>query len=158
MKTILVMSDTHGNRSLMRAAAVRYADEADTIIHLGDYSGDAEFIKTLTHKKVYAIKGNCDIASSARNEVLIRTGGKKILAVHGHKQCVKQGLDALAAYAAEKGADIALFGHTHVPLEEYRGGVLLYNPGSLGESRGRKPTVGIIKLYEDSIKISTCLI
>ena len=155
MKKILVMSDTHGYKGRIQSALLKYGEDADIIVHLGDYVSDAEYLKTITNKKVYSLKGNCDITSAARQEILIRTGGKKILALHGHKQNVKSGIHELGAYAAEKGADLALFGHTHIPLEEYYGDVLLYNPGSLGEPKGRKPTVGIVTIDDGKITIAS---
>lgn len=155
MKKILVMSDTHGYRGRIQSALLKYGEDADMIIHLGDYTTDAEYLKTITNKEVYSIKGNCDISSTAKQEILITVGGKKILALHGHKQNVKSGIHELGVYAAEKGADLALFGHTHIPLEDYYGDVLLYNPGSLGEPKGRKPTVGIVTIDGDKITINS---
>jgi putative phosphoesterase len=154
MKKILVMSDTHGNKAAMDAALKKFAD-VDAVIHLGDYVRDAEYVKTQTDKKVYAVRGNCDIASRIRSEITIRTGGKKILAVHGHKQNVKASLLRLGLYAREKEADAALFGHTHIPTEQIFEGVILYNPGSLGEPRGRRPSVGIITIDEGVLRIKT---
>ncbi len=154
MKKILVMSDTHGNKSSMERAVAKFCD-ADCIIHLGDYAHDAEFIKTLTKTKVYSVKGNCDISSSSKSELLISMEGKKVLALHGHRQGVKYSLLRLSLYARQKGVDIALFGHTHIPTERLYQGVYLYNPGSLGEPRGRKATVGIVTINNKNIKIST---
>lgn len=154
MKKILVMSDTHGNKDAMNVALKNFA-EVDFIIHLGDYVRDAEYIKTQTDKKVYAVRGNCDIASHTRSEIVIRIDGKKLLAVHGHKQNVKASLLRLGLYAREKEVDAALFGHTHVPAEKLFEGVILYNPGSLGEPRGRRPSVGIITIDEGALSITT---
>ena len=154
MKKILVMSDTHGNKANMAAAINKFGD-VDFIIHLGDYARDAEFLKTLTKKKVYAVCGNCDITSRAESEMVIRAGGKKILAVHGHKQGVKTSLIRLGLYALEKNVDAALFGHTHKPTEHMYEGVVLYNPGSLGEPRGRRPSVGIITIDDGILRIKT---
>ncbi len=156
MKRILVMSDTHGNKVNIDKALSKYGD-ADCIIHLGDYVRDAEYIRTLTGKKVYSVKGNCDF-SGAKQELLLRIGGKSILALHGHRQGVKDSLLALGLYAAEKGADIVLFGHTHVPLEDFYENVIMYNPGSLGEPRGRKPSLGIVTIEDGGISIKSCMV
>ena len=56
---------------------------------------------------------------------------------------VKYGLSNLVAAAEERGAQIALFGHTHQAMTEYRGGLYLMNPGSLSGPSG---TYGIIDL------------
>jgi len=154
MKKMLVMSDTHGHKTNIKKALDKFSD-ADCIIHLGDYVRDAEYIKTLTDIKVYSLRGNCDIAAAARHEIMIRTGGLKILALHGHNQGVKSSLLNLGLYAAEKGADLVLFGHTHIPVEELYQNAVLYNPGSLGEPIGRKPTVGIINIENGQFKITS---
>ncbi len=155
MRKILVMSDTHSHLTNMKKALKKFAD-VDCIIHLGDYAKDTHYLRSLTEKKVYSVKGNCDIYCTARQEMLIRTSGVKILALHGHKQGVKQGLLGLGLYARSKGADIVLFGHTHMPAEEPFGDMILYNPGSLGEPRERAPTVGVMTVDKGKIKISTC--
>ncbi len=154
MKRILVMSDTHGHKTNIKKALQKFA-EVDCIIHLGDYTRDAEYIKTLTNKRVYSLKGNCDIGAAARQEIMISMGGVKILALHGHNQAVKSSLLSLDLYAAEKGADLVLFGHTHIPVEELYQNIILYNPGSLGEPRGRKPTVGIVTIEGGQFRITT---
>lgn len=152
MKRILVMSDTHGNKVNIEKALRKFGD-VDCIIHLGDYTRDAEYIRSLTDKKVYSIKGNCDI-SGARREMLIHTEGKSILALHGHQQGVKSSLLQLGLYAAERGADLVLFGHTHIPIEEQYENIILYNPGSLGEPRGRKPSLGVVTIDGGEIRIA----
>ena len=154
MKRILVMSDTHGKRANMQRALKKFVD-IDCIIHLGDYVRDAEYIRKLTDKKVYSLKGNCDISSTAKHEVFLYLEGKKILALHGHRQNVKMSLLRLELYAAEKEADLVLFGHTHVTAEEFFGNIILYNPGSLGEPRGSKPTVGVVSISDGVIRINS---
>ncbi|MGI5849803.1 MAG: metallophosphoesterase [Christensenellales bacterium] len=155
MKKILVMSDTHGNKGNIAKALAKFGD-VDYIIHLGDYVRDAEYIKKLTAIKVFAVKGNCDISTTAKTEITINVEDKKILAVHGHQQSVKMSILRLGLYGLEKGADIVLFGHTHETTEHFFENIMLYNPGSLGEPRGRKPSVGIIKIDNGAFKISTC--
>ncbi len=150
---ILVMSDTHGHKANIEKALQKYPD-IDCIIHLGDYARDAEHLKKLTDKEVYSLKGNCDVSSDAKQELVLTVDGKKILALHGHQQCVKTSLLPLGLYAIQKGADLVLFGHTHIPVEEPYADVILYNPGSLGEPRGRKPSVGIIAIENGKIKIT----
>ena len=39
----------------------------------------------------------------------------------------------------------------HIPCTEYANGRLLYNPGSVGEPRGGKPTFGILLVTRDGI-------
>jgi putative phosphoesterase len=155
MTSILVMSDTHGNKVNIEKALQKYGD-VDCIFHLGDYVRDAEYIRKLTNKSVYSVKGNCDL--NGKQEILLRIEGKSILALHGHQQGVKSSLLQLGLYAAEKDADLVLFGHTHIPVEDFYGDVILYNPGSLGEPRGRKPSLGVVTIEDGNIKISPCTV
>lgn len=145
MKRILVMSDTHGRKAAI-AAAVAQCPDADCIIHLGDYAQDAAYVRELTDKTVYVVRGNCDLTVGAYAEMELTFEGVRIVAVHGHQQNVKTSLLRLGLYALEKEANIVLFGHTHVPTEQFYEGVTLYNPGSLGEPRGRKPTFGVVTI------------
>lgn len=154
MKTILILSDTHGVKIKMSAAVRRFPD-VDMILHLGDYSRDADYIRARTDKPVYSVRGNCDLSSTDDSEFLLSVEGVKILLVHGHKQNVKSSLLGLSLYAQEKEADVALFGHTHIPTEQYHHDVLLYNPGSLGEPRGKPATVGLMTVDQGSVRLST---
>jgi uncharacterized protein len=154
MKKILVMSDTHGKKAAIAAALAR-CPGADCIIHLGDYSQDAAIVSGLTDRPVYAVRGNCDFSSEAPTEVELTVEGVRIVAVHGHQQGVKLSLLKLGLYALEKEADILLFGHTHLPTEQFYAGATLYNPGSLGEPRGVKATFGVITAEAGVFRIKT---
>lgn len=150
MKKILVMSDSHGEqRNILRA--LQKFSNIYCVIHLGDYAKDIRCIdKTV---KVYSVRGNCDIYSNQKQERVITIDGKKILAVHGHKQRVKSSLLSLGLYAREKEVDIALYGHTHISAETMAQGVLLYNPGSLSQTL--TPTVGVVTIEKGKISIKT---
>ncbi len=141
----LVMADTHGHKARI-AMAVKRFDDVDMILHLGDYSRDAEQIRGLTKKPVYAVRGNCDISSDVEPELLMTLEGVRVLMTHGHRQNVKTSLLNLGLYALEREANVALFGHTHLPTEEFYENVLLFNPGSLGEPRNLRPSVGLLTL------------
>ena len=55
----------------------------------------------------------------------------KILMTHGHRYGVKSGYGTALAAAKSMGAQVVLFGHTHIPFMEEREGILMLNPGSL---------------------------
>ena len=60
-------------------------------------------------------------------------GGVLFFYTHGHHYGVKMGSERLAECAGERGADVALFGHTH-RRELVRGvgtAATVFNPGSL---------------------------
>ena len=57
----------------------------------------------------------------------------------------------LADAAAARGAQVALFGHTHIPLAETRGRVFLFNPGSCGRCYTGADTYGILTLADGKV-------
>ncbi len=154
MKKLLVMSDTHGHIANI-AAALKRVEDFDIIVHLGDNARDAEHIRKMTHKPIYSVRGNCDFYASAGDELDLHIEGVRILCVHGHKQAVKSSLLRLSLLAGEKQADLVLFGHTHQPRELQSRGVRLYNPGSLGEPRSMRPSLGLVMLDNGTIRIKT---
>ncbi|NLC72218.1 MAG: YfcE family phosphodiesterase [Ruminococcaceae bacterium] len=145
---ILVFSDTHGYTEHMKKAIL--SKNPDVVIHLGDYLRDSELMASNFPNIVFhSVLGNCDIGSPGEKELLLLAGSKRIFAAHGHTFAVKSGVHRLADYAAEKNADIALFGHTHRPHQMYIANVLLINPGSAG--LGVCPTCAFLQFDGDKI-------
>ncbi len=139
---LIVISDTHG--STERAIrAVKDHPEASEILHLGDMSADAAEISRRTGLPAVAVKGNCEYGS-APDELVITRGGCRLFLTHGHKYGVGYSLLRLSLKAEEDGAAVALFGHTHVPLLEYSGGLLILNPGSISRPRGCKASYAVL--------------
>lgn len=130
MKTITVVSDSHGNRAALDKLAGVFA-ESDYIIHLGDTSGDGAYIKKQFPGKTYLLNGNCDLSRVGEDEIELAIEGVKILACHGDKYGVKYTLGRLAERAEKRGCAVALYGHTHRPAENEERGVALFNPGTL---------------------------
>ena len=142
-----VFSDTPSNTALMREAIRRY--RPDVVIHLGDYERDAAVIRReFPEVALYNVCGNCDMVPTAPADDLVPLGPVKALITHGHLYDVDWGDYSRLGYAAlERGASIAMFGHTHRALNEDFGSVKLLNPGSAG--RGREPTWAKVEVYEN---------
>lgn len=132
MKTIIVVSDSHGNRAALDKLDTIFA-ESDYIIHLGDTSSDGNYIKNKFPQKTHVINGNCEFMSVGVKEEVLEIEGVKILACHGHAYSVKSTLAPLARRAKELGCNIALYGHTHFAGENQLDGVSLINPGTLSK-------------------------
>ena len=145
MKTIFVISDTHGNKTAIRSLKEIMA-ESDYIVHLGDYARDIEEIRMQYPAKVISVMGNCD-GDISGDEKIFTAEGFRILAVHGHRFGVKSSLDRLFYYAAEKQADIVLYGHTHRAAITEENGIMLINPGTL-ERYGERKTYAYLVLHE----------
>lgn len=130
MKTLTVVSDSHGNRAALDKLAAVFA-ESDYIVHLGDTSSDGAYIKKQFPEKTYLLNGNCDFTRLGENQLVLSVEGVKIFACHGDAYGVKSSYDKIAYKAQEAGCSIALFGHTHRAIEQVAGNVTLFNPGTL---------------------------
>lgn len=130
MSNIVAISDSHG-RLPKTEKFLTVLDEADYIFFLGDGGSDIQFLTGAYRSKLHYVFGNCDFRSGKREE-LVEIDGVKFFLTHGHDYGVKSGYLNLAYAAMEKGADVALFGHTHCPVIVKDGNVTLINPGSIG--------------------------
>ena len=127
---ILVFSDTHGDFTRMQKAIMSHSD-AEVVIHCGDGERDVEYMRrSFPNKAFYNVCGNCDWGSSLEPTLEITLEGKRIFATHGHLYGAKMGLNRLIYAAKEKNADILLYGHTHISMNEYDDGMYIINPGS----------------------------
>ncbi len=139
---ILIFSDSHRNVDPMIGAVSE--EKPDVIFHLGDLESDAlELNRKFPSIPLHSVPGNCDLMPFGIRRVIITEGGKKIFATHGHTYNVKAGLDGLINTAASAGADVVLFGHTHIPYFEEKAGMLVINPGSCGKG---KHTYGVLTI------------
>ena len=127
---ILVLSDTHGDFYSMKKA-LDAQPNAEAIIHCGDGGEQFEYIKqTCAAKTVVGVRGNCDLRSKLQPVEITEIGGKKIFVTHGHLYNAKYTIMDLIYAAKEQGADILLFGHTHMPMTDCYEGLHIMNPGS----------------------------
>ena len=145
---ILVLSDSHGAVEACRLAVEQSAP--DQILHLGDCVRDAERLHALFPAiPLTGVPGNCDWADADNPERLIELGGVRILMMHGHTRGVKSSAMNACYAARECGAQILLFGHTHVPLVDAAAQPMLLNPGSIGDVR--RPTYGVLEFRDGKI-------
>ena len=166
----LVCSDSHGRVSslfdmLARAHTKRFP--ADAVLFLGDGLRDLSYLSD-EGIPIFRVAGNCDLCrTDAPDEELLSFEGHRIFMTHGDRYSVKSGEARLVAAASGKGADVVLYGHTHVPSEHYYregdtvGGVRLarptyvMNPGSVGEYRGSSvPGFAVLELSPSGVSWS----
>ena len=113
---ILVFSDSHNNTGIMNDIVKKYNSEIDCIIHLGDCTDDTTEFSTICQCiPVFQVRGNNDYDSLYPHTRTITIGGKRIFMTHGHRHKVYFNTDGIYYTAAQEQADIALFGHTHIP-------------------------------------------
>ena len=166
--TLLVVSDVHGRASRLDDMLKTQLNRPEMILFLGDGAADISRFES-NGIPVVSVRGNCDVWSlmgleDMPYERMIDLDGHKILMMHGDRQGMGQDMERGIRYAASRGADILLYGHTHVKY--YRqylagepvGGVELekdihvFNPGSLGQPRdGGEPSFGCIELRREGL-------
>ena len=138
MLRVCVVSDTHRHRTEL-LTAIHTAQPMDGLLHAGDESTDVEWLDGKVDLPVFAVAGNWDSASKQFPlERVIDQFGPRILLIHGHTVRVKDTYDVLLKRAHDYGARIVVYGHTHAAYLGVHDGVLVVNPGSLAQPRGRR--------------------
>ncbi|MBT9775866.1 YfcE family phosphodiesterase [Clostridium sp. MCC353] len=146
---ILIVSDTHRRDENLKTVLEKTAP-IDMLIHLGDVEGSEEKIAGWVNEGclLEMVAGNNDFFSALDREKEITIGKYHVMLTHGHYYNVSLGPDHLFEEAEVRKMDIAMFGHTHRPYMEVRGGITVLNPGSLSYPRqdGRKPSYAVMEI------------
>lgn len=149
---LVILSDSHGHSGLVQKVLRREAD-AGAIFFLGDGLRDIRaWVEQNPGWRVYMARGNCDGGDPTPDEGLVAFEGVLFFYTHGHRYAVKHTLDILSQSAAERGASVALFGHTHCALDLVQDGVRLFNPGSIIPTmRASYASYGVIEVERGEI-------
>jgi len=140
-----VISDTHG---LLRPEAVAALRGSDSIIHAGDI-GDPAILQQLSQiAPVTAVRGNVDHGDWAKKIPVtnaLQAGDLRIYILHI--------LESLDLKPEAVGFSAVICGHSHVPKQESKNGVLYFNPGSAGPRRFNLPvSVGRIAVRDATLQ------
>lgn len=142
-----IMSDSHGDRRAIDRALER-AGKVDFWLHAGDCVPDAAYLGLVSAKRVENVAGNTDWPDGTPDEVVVEAGGHRIFLTHGHIYGVRSTLEMLVKAAKEAGADLAVYGHTHV-VQHVPGEVTVLNPGSVARPRDEaRPSFMLVELAE----------
>lgn len=144
---ILIVSDTHRSNALYLQLVEKY-EPLDMIIHCGDIEGSELTISKASDCPVHMVAGNNDFFSQIPMEDEFYIGKYKVFLTHGHHYYISMGNELLKDEARSRGADIVMYGHTHRPVIEQDGNILVINPGSLTYPRqeGRRPSYVLMEL------------
>jgi putative phosphoesterase len=129
--SVLIMSDTHGLVREVKQVVSRH--DAEKIFHCGDFCADR---RREPFDAMLLVKGNCDTEKDVPAERITEWKNLRIFQTHGHLFGVKSSLLRLHYRAEEVGANVVLFGHSHLPVCGVERGILFLNPGSLQLPRG----------------------
>jgi hypothetical protein len=152
---VAVLSDTHipYAASQLPKKVCEVLEQADAIIHAGDYAAESVIDTLQSFADFYGVRGNMDsitIYNRVPKELIINLGGFAIGIMHGWGS--PAGLEnlVLASFKGKK-LDAIIYGHSHEAKNEMRNGVLLFNPGSPTDNRRAAfHSMGILTL-EDTI-------
>ena len=144
---VAVIADTHlprGRRALPSACWQRL-DEADLIVHAGDFvTADVLDEIEALGTPVAAVHGNMDSADLRERlpaQRVVDADGVRIAITHDGGPAAGR-LRRLRARFPD--AQAVVFGHSHIPLHEQQDGFQIFNPGSPTDRR-RQPrhTMGL---------------
>ncbi|HEY2614462.1 MAG TPA: metallophosphoesterase family protein [Chthoniobacterales bacterium] len=133
---IFVLADTHDH---LPAKIESLAEGADEIWHLGDVCAP-NVLQTLERigPPVAIARGNCDSNFEWPLIVDLKRNGVRFRLVH------------IPPERPPENINVILHGHTHVPRNERRGGVLFLNPGCVTRpNRGAAPSVAMLEITRD---------
>ncbi len=149
---MVALADTHAPRR-WRSCPPRVAAQlrrADVILHAGDVCIAPVLDELAGYAPVHAVRGNNDgpdVAAWGAPEVAeLDLGGVRVAMVHDSGQA--SGRLRRMRYRFP-GADLVVFGHSHIPLDQSGDGVRVFNPGSPTDRR-RQPhgTLGVLQISD----------
>jgi uncharacterized protein len=149
---VIVLADTHAPRR-WRACPPRVAEHlrgADLILHAGDVCTAAVLAELAEYAPVVAVIGNNDRPDVARwgaaETAELDLDGLKVSMLHDSGPAVGRLARMRRRFG---GADLVVFGHSHIPLDESAYGLRIFNPGSPTDRR-RQPhgTIGVLRIRD----------
>lgn len=150
-----MIADTHlrGGIERLPAPLLEALATAQAIVHAGDVVS-AEALEGLRRlAPLHAVLGNNDreLAGLLPEELTIDLAGVRVAVVHDSGE--RRGRPARLARRLPD-AQVVIFGHSHVPVNETgAGGQLLFNPGSPTQRRRQPhPTYGRLRLADGRIR------
>ena len=140
-----VISDTHG---LLRPEALAALQGSHYIIHAGDI-GDPQILDKLAEiAPVTAVRGNVDHGAWAKKipeTNVLEIGKISLYILHSIEELDLK--PETAKFAA------VVYGHSHLPKQEWKNGVLYFNPGSAGPRRFKLPvSVGLLLMTNGKLE------
>ena len=136
---IAVISDTHipDRAHQIPNKILESFKKMDMIIHAGDLV-DLSILETLKSicQNVKAVSGNMDpveVKKYLPDKQLFTVGKYKIGLTHGSGHPAYL-IEMVSDIFKKDKVDIIIFGHSHYPINEKRGKILYFNPGSLTDT------------------------
>jgi putative phosphoesterase len=151
----VVLSDTHAPRRWRTCppAVAEHLRQADLILHAGDVCTASVLTELAEYAPVTAVVGNNDDPTVAQwgaaTTAELGLGSVSIAMVHDSGAAAGRMARLRRRFP---GADLVVFGHSHIPLDESGPGLRIFNPGSPTDRR-RQPhgTLGVLEIDDGRI-------
>ena len=156
-----MLADTHAPRRWRRCppAVARYLPGADLILHAGDVC-TADVLDELSgYAPVRVVRGNndgADVAAWGAPDTLeLDLAGLPVAMVHDSGTAAGRCARLRRQFP---GAQLVVFGHSHIPLDQTDAGIRIFNPGSPTDRR-RQPrgTIGLLHI-DDGLLVEAQII
>ncbi|MEU4833866.1 metallophosphoesterase family protein [Streptosporangium sp. NPDC023615] len=146
---VVVLSDTHAPRRWKSCppAVAEHLRSADAILHAGDVCVAGVIDELASYAPVHVVKGNNDGPDVVAPETLeLDLGGLRVAMIHDSGTA--QGRLARMRRRFPS-ADLVVFGHSHIPMDQAADGLRIFNPGSPTDRR-RQPhgTLGTLRVED----------
>jgi len=173
--TLGVVADTHvpDHMAALPPALWEALAGVDAILHAGDICVPRVLTALEQVAPVYAVAGNRDLLLRLPLDRVLTFGGVRLGLTHGHGGWRQYApVKVRADYAGTvllvshdrafldrvrqrfTDVEVIVFGHSHRPVNERRGGVLLFNPGSLGPAyyAPHGPAIGRLVIADGAVQ------
>lgn len=130
-----VVADTHisSARGEIPKEILSEFQKVEMIVHAGDLVNLSVLDKLRrVCKNIKAVQGNMDqpeVIKQLPEKEIIKIGNYKIGVMHGSGPPDNL-IELMMKVFKDEGVNLVIFGHSHYPLQEKRGSVLYFNPGS----------------------------
>jgi hypothetical protein len=152
---ILVLADTHirmGSRRRLPDAVYAELERADAVLHAGDVTAPELLDELAGFAPVHAVLGNNDIELTGRLPMTATLDLAGVQVAMVHDSGPRAGREG-RLNRRFPGADIVVFGHSHIPEDRIGLGQRLFNPGSPTDRRGQpRHTFGLLDLEAGAVR------
>ncbi|MCW2947833.1 MAG: putative phosphodiesterase [Actinoallomurus sp.] len=147
---VVVLADTHAPRRWRGCppAVAEHLRGADLILHAGDVCVPSVLDELAAYAPVRVVCGNNDgpdVAAWGAPEILeFDLDGLPVAMVHDSGPAAGRTARMRRRFP---GADLVVFGHSHIPMDQTGDGIRVFNPGSPTDRR-RQPhgTIGLLRV------------
>lgn len=149
---VAVLSDTHAPRRWRTCPprVVEVLRGADVILHAGDVCVPSVLDELAAIAPVHVVLGNNDgpevAAWGAPQTLELDLDGLRVGMIHDAGQAGGRPARMRRRFP---GADLVVYGHSHIPMDLTEKGLRIFNPGSPTDRR-RQPygTVGVLRIHD----------